>query len=111
MLRRFDFTLVLFPPRNEPRYSAEDIVFTESVKTMVKDILANKPDLPSELKTYKGTTHGERDWYLMKRNHLLTLFLKGFAARPNMGIPEVKDAFQGAFDQTVDWFKLHLLNA
>jgi len=47
----------------------------------------------------------------MKRNHILTLFLKGFAARPNMGIPEVKDAFQGAFDQTVDWFKLHLLNA
>ncbi|KIM80133.1 hypothetical protein PILCRDRAFT_822647 [Piloderma croceum F 1598] len=78
-------------PLNEPHHSTEDITFTESVKTMVKDILANKPDLPSELKTYNDTTHG-------------------FAARPNMGIPEVKDAFQGPFDQTVDWFKLHLIN-
>jgi len=38
-----------------------------------------------EFKDYKGTAHG-------------------FAARPNLGIPEIKDAFEKAFQQTVDWF-------
>jgi len=70
----------------------EDMVFRESVKKMAQDIITNKPNLPSEFKTYPGTTHG-------------------FAARPNMGIPEVKEAFQGAIDQAVNWFTLHLLNA
>jgi len=29
----------------------------------------------------------------------------GFAARPNLEIPEVKAGFEGALDQTVQWFK------
>ncbi|KZS93566.1 dienelactone hydrolase endo-1,3,1,4-beta-D-glucanase [Sistotremastrum niveocremeum HHB9708] len=42
--------------------------------------------LPYEFKIYKGTTHG-------------------FAARPNLGIPTVKAAFEEACQQTVDWFQ------
>ncbi|KAJ6613335.1 dienelactone hydrolase [Mycena sp. CBHHK59/15] len=38
-----------------------------------------------EIKVYKGTAHG-------------------FAARPNLAYPEVKDAFEKAFQQAVDWF-------
>ncbi|KAG5646392.1 hypothetical protein DXG03_003715 [Asterophora parasitica] len=41
--------------------------------------------LEYEFKDYKGTAHG-------------------FAARPNLEIPEVKEAFERAFQQTVDWF-------
>jgi len=29
----------------------------------------------------------------------------GFAARPNLEIPEVEEAYEKAFQQTVDWFK------
>lgn len=29
----------------------------------------------------------------------------GFAARPDLELPEVKTAFAGALVQTVDWFK------
>ncbi|KAJ7600999.1 dienelactone hydrolase endo-1,3,1,4-beta-D-glucanase [Mycena floridula] len=39
-----------------------------------------------EFTDYKGTTHG-------------------FAARPNLSYPEVKIAFEGAFEQSVNWFK------
>jgi len=38
-----------------------------------------------EFKTYKGTAHG-------------------FGARPNFAYPDVKEAFQKAFIQAVDWF-------
>jgi len=27
----------------------------------------------------------------------------GFAARPNLSIPEVKEGYEGAFEQTVEW--------
>jgi dienelactone hydrolase len=70
----------------------EDLFFSVKYKNMAEEILRGKTDFPSEFITYKGTTHG-------------------FAARPNMGIPEVKEGFHSAFDQAVNWFKLHLLNA
>ena len=28
----------------------------------------------------------------------------GFAARPNLAMPEVVEAYKGALQQTVDWF-------
>jgi len=34
----------------------------------------------------------------------------GFAARPNLEVPEVKEAYEKAFQQTVDWFKKTLHN-
>jgi len=37
-------------------------------------------------RTFKGTVHG-------------------FAIRPNLGIPEVKQAFEEAFEQAVGWLK------
>jgi len=46
-----------------------------------------KPDhVDYEFTVYKGTAHG-------------------FAVRPNMSVPEVKAGYEGAFDQTVAWFK------
>lgn len=29
----------------------------------------------------------------------------GFAARPNLAYPEVKEGFEGAFEQAVNWFE------
>ncbi|KAF4623970.1 hypothetical protein D9613_002402 [Agrocybe pediades] len=43
-----------------------------------------------EFKIWKGTQHG-------------------FASRPNMSIPEIKEAFEGAFEQTVGWFNKTLV--
>jgi len=45
-----------------------------------------KPDHDYEVTVYKGTAHG-------------------FAVRPNLKVPEVKVAYEGALDQTVTWFK------
>ncbi|KAI0283913.1 dienelactone hydrolase endo-1-3,1,4-beta-D-glucanase [Russula aff. rugulosa BPL654] len=46
-----------------------------------------KPDhVDYEFQVYKGTAHG-------------------FAVRPNLEVPEVKAGYEGAFNQTVAWFK------
>jgi len=43
-----------------------------------------------EFVDYKGTCHG-------------------FAARPNLAIPTVKEAFEKCFEQTVNWFQKTLV--
>lgn len=37
--------------------------------------------------------------------HLVLGTTHGFAIRPNLGIPAIKEGFEKGFDQTVDWFK------
>lgn len=44
---------------------------------------------PSKVITYKGTVHG-------------------FAARPALGIPSVKEGFEGAFKEACSWFEKYL---
>ena len=34
----------------------------------------------------------------------------GFAARPNLEVPDVKEGYEKAFQQTVDWFRKTLPN-
>ena len=84
---------------------------------MAKEIITSKPDLPSEFKTYPGTTHGEmaHPYNYLLQSQIADLYFglvlfEGFAARPNMAIPEIREAFNGAIDQVVNWFTLHLLN-
>lgn len=45
---------------------------------------------PTLMKIVPGTTHG-------------------FATRPNLDIPEIKEAYQKAFEQTVEWFNKTLV--
>ena len=58
-----------------------------------------------EFKVYKGSFSN------FASNHAFKLMVPGvgtvhgFAARPNLEIPEVKAGFEGALDQTVQWFK------
>ncbi|KAG9011628.1 hypothetical protein FRB95_014353 [Tulasnella sp. JGI-2019a] len=47
---------------------------------------AKEPDVPTEWVTYPGTTHG-------------------FALRPNLGIPQVKEGFEKSLDQITGWFE------
>jgi len=47
---------------------------------------AKEPALPTEWVTYAGTTHG-------------------FALRPNLGIPQIKDGFEKSLDQIASWFE------
>lgn len=55
-----------------------------------------------EFKDYKGKlTSGYND----SSAHLFVGTVHGFAARPNLGIPEVYDAYKAALDQTVAWFQ------
>jgi len=67
----------------------EDIYWSQSTRLRCEAILAGRKGkegfVEYEFKDYKGTAHG-------------------FASRPNLNVPEVKLAYDGAFEQTVEWF-------
>jgi len=68
----------------------DDLFFSADLKVKCEAELESrrgKDDFVEyEFRVYKGTAHG-------------------FAARPNLDLPEVKTAFEGALEQTVEWFK------
>ncbi|KAJ3775514.1 dienelactone hydrolase endo-1-3,1,4-beta-D-glucanase [Lentinula raphanica] len=68
----------------------EDMGFKPAMRRKAEEILASRKDKENfveyEFKDYKGTVHG-------------------FAARPNLAYPEVKAGYEGAFEQTIEWFK------
>ncbi|KIM36572.1 hypothetical protein M413DRAFT_449109 [Hebeloma cylindrosporum] len=72
----------------------EDIFWSHSQRLQCEAVLAGKKDkegaIEYEFKDYKGTSHG-------------------FAARPNLNVPEVKLAYEEAFEQTVEWFSKTLV--
>jgi len=72
----------------------EDMFFPDSLRTQSEAELAGRKAnfVEYEFKEYKGTAHG-------------------FASRPNLELPEIKEAYEGAFEQTVEWFKKTLTNA
>lgn len=59
-----------------------------------------------EFKDYKGIYHLAS---FVPTSFFLAGTTHGFAARPNLSYPEVKAGFEGAFEQTVNWFKKTLL--
>ncbi|KAI0004577.1 dienelactone hydrolase endo-1-3,1,4-beta-D-glucanase [Russula compacta] len=68
----------------------EDMSFkdkdVQTARTIFKE-QEEKPDhVDYEFQIWKGTAHG-------------------FAVRPNLEVPEVKEGYEGALDQTVAWFK------
>ncbi|EIM86030.1 dienelactone hydrolase endo-1-3,1,4-beta-D-glucanase [Stereum hirsutum FP-91666 SS1] len=67
----------------------DDSTFTPSLRQEAEAIFAARKDKPEyidyEFKDYKGTVHG-------------------FAARPNLGLPEIRDAFERSLEQTTEWF-------
>ncbi|KAF5389172.1 hypothetical protein D9757_003523 [Collybiopsis confluens] len=68
----------------------EDMTFKPKLRQRAEEILASRKGKDEfteyEFKDYKGTTHG-------------------FAARPNLGYPEVKVGYEGALEQVVQWFE------
>lgn len=66
----------------------EDRTFPPSLRKEAETIFKRKHEIDKleyEFKDYKGTVHG-------------------FAARPNLEIPVVKQAFEASFEQTIAWF-------
>ncbi|KIK69561.1 hypothetical protein GYMLUDRAFT_33934 [Collybiopsis luxurians FD-317 M1] len=67
----------------------EDFTFKPKLRQKSEAIFAARKSkdnfIDYEFKDYKGTTHG-------------------FAARPNLSYPEVKAGYEGALEQTVQWF-------
>jgi carboxymethylenebutenolidase len=64
-----------------------------------------KPDfLDYEFKDYKGVFYSYLDAtaYVLSSS---TGTCHGFAARPNLAIPEIVEAYKGALDQTAAWFQ------
>jgi len=67
----------------------DDMSFKKPLRDQAEAAFAARKDKPDfveyEFRDYKGTAHG-------------------FAARPNLGLPEIVEAYNGAFQQTIDWF-------
>jgi len=98
----FDSGVIAHPGQAKPEHiraidiptswicAEEDQSFGPELRNATEAILAERKDKPEfvdyEFVDYKGTTHG-------------------FAARPNLGIPEIKEAFEKSFEQTVHWFE------
>ncbi|KAF8991055.1 dienelactone hydrolase endo-1,3,1,4-beta-D-glucanase [Cyathus striatus] len=71
----------------------EDDTFPDEKRLKCEAILASRTGenaVPYEFKYYKGTAHG-------------------FATRPNLTIPEVKEGYEGALNQTIEWFRKYLV--
>ncbi|KAJ3802504.1 dienelactone hydrolase endo-1-3,1,4-beta-D-glucanase [Lentinula aff. detonsa] len=68
----------------------EDMGFKPEIRRKAEETLASRKGKDNfveyEFKDYKGTVHG-------------------FAARPNLAYPEVKAGYEGAFEQTIEWFQ------
>ncbi|KAI0317784.1 dienelactone hydrolase endo-1-3,1,4-beta-D-glucanase [Amylostereum chailletii] len=64
----------------------DDLSFKPPAVELAKKVFSERKAEEYEFKTYPGTAHG-------------------FAARPNLGIPEVKAGYEGALEQTIAWFK------
>ncbi|TFK68444.1 alpha/beta-hydrolase [Pluteus cervinus] len=73
----------------------DDLFFAEAKRLQCEAIFAERTGKPDyvdyEFTVYEGTTHG-------------------FAARPNLTYPEIKEAHEKAFDQTVNWFLKTVVN-
>ncbi|KAL0571827.1 hypothetical protein V5O48_010140 [Marasmius crinis-equi] len=64
---------------------ADDFTFPPPKREKAEAEFAKRKDHQYEFKVYKGTAHG-------------------FACRPNMTYPDVKEGFEGAMEQIVAWF-------
>ncbi|KAI5119205.1 hypothetical protein M0805_004460 [Coniferiporia weirii] len=68
----------------------EDPSFGPELRAEAEAIFAARKDKPDflayEFHEYKGTVHG-------------------FAARPELSVPEIKEGFEKAFEATIKWFK------
>ncbi|CAK5270615.1 unnamed protein product [Mycena citricolor] len=64
----------------------EDFSLSPKRVAEIEALYVDRPDAVHQFITYKGTTHG-------------------FAARPNFKYPEVKEAFEKAFEDSVAWFE------
>ena len=93
------------------------MTFGPNVRANTEAIFAARKDksdfVDYEFHDYKGTELGFNRIYNIFRLTDTLCFLRkgtvhGFAARPNLGIPEVKEAFENAFSTTVQWFKKYL---
>jgi len=71
----------------------EDEYFGKKLRLKAESVFSErkgKDVIEYQFTDYKGTAHG-------------------FAARPNLSIPEVKEAFEKSLDQAVEWFNKTLL--
>ncbi|KDR77601.1 hypothetical protein GALMADRAFT_245751 [Galerina marginata CBS 339.88] len=72
----------------------EDLFFPDTLRQQSEAVFAERKGKENfveyEFKEYKGTAHG-------------------FASRPNLALPEIKEAYEGAFKQTVEWFQKTLV--
>ena len=90
---------------------ADDTFFPAALRDKCEAEFVSRRDKESfveyEFKEYKGSFLSLYSFVLFSLK--LSGTAHGFALRPNLDIPEIKAAFEGALEQTVDWFKKTLI--
>lgn len=93
--------------RSGVRHRADDISFKKPIRDQAEAIFAARKDTPGyidyEFKDYKGMAG-----HIPSIQAPIDVFAgtcHGFAARPNLAIPEVVEGYKGALAQTVAWFQ------
>jgi carboxymethylenebutenolidase len=92
---------------------ADDMAFSNQLQRDAEMAFSERKYQPNfveyEFHEYKGLPHCNRIPRLdIVLKQCLTGTTHGFAARPNLSIPDVKAGFEGAFKSTVNWFNKHL---
>ncbi|KAF7288579.1 DLH domain-containing protein [Mycena chlorophos] len=92
-------SIVLAHP--SPPTDAQILAITAPVSwALSEDDMGIKPPRIEQIKSLYNTRETKVDWEV----NVYPGTAHGFAARPAMHIPEVKDGFEKAFQQTVEWF-------
>lgn len=87
------------------------MAFTPDIRSEAEAVFAARKDKPEyvdyEFVDYKGSSSNSRTFTFgcIDTNSLTIGTVHGFAARPNLSMPDVKEAYEGALEQTAAWFK------
>ena len=86
----------------------DDFTFGKSLRTKVEAIFAEREGTAQfvdyEFKDYKGQSFccvGSQKVF----THAISGTTHGFAARPNLSLPDIMEAHEKAFEQTVEWLQ------
>jgi carboxymethylenebutenolidase len=87
---------------------SDDFSFNKTLRMQVEAAFAERKGTDQfvdyEFKDYKGRSFVTVTCSRVFK-HVILGTAHGFAARPNLSIAEVKEAYEQAFDQTVEWFE------
>lgn len=90
----------------------DDMSFGPAKQQEAEALLAARTGQPDAVEYEFVQYKGEEAWSCAGNYKSMVLFVlgtaHGFATRPNLNLPEVKEGYEKSIEQTVNWFTKHL---